>query len=504
MLELQRMLDRPVLPFPGVSAGAGRNTVHTAGRRGEKEFRMMTFHKGKKRGFVFERLALYSLFLIQPSRVFAQAVERFPRPDFQSGYVRPLLRLPEPRSAVLEYIDVFVLIAALSLASYFALKLRSRAKMFMLMIFCLAYFGFFRKGCICPVGSVQNICLGFFGSGYAVPLTAILFFALPLVFTLFFGRTFCAAVCPLGAIQDAVVLMPSPVRPWVAHTLGMIPYVYLGFAILFASAGAGFIICQYDPFVGFFRFGASSAMIFLGISILVLGTVIARPYCRFLCPYGVLLNWMSRLSKWHVRIAPAECNNCRLCEESCPFGAIRTPAGEVPEDRKKSVRRLSLIFLLLPFLTFGGGWVISRAYVPLSRQHVTISLAEELQRGNPDGASEASDAINAFRGSGKTAVELFAEARIIRNRFRTGGWILGAFLGFIGGVKLIGLSAFKRRSEYSADTGTCFSCARCFSYCPFERERLEKLKSAAAEKALSFPQSGKGYEGKASDGRDNG
>ena len=38
----------------------------------------------------------------------------------------------------------------------------------------------------------------------AVPLAVVAFFALPLVFALFFGRTFCAAVCPLGAVQELV------------------------------------------------------------------------------------------------------------------------------------------------------------------------------------------------------------------------------------------------------------------------------------------------------------
>ena len=263
-----------------------------------------------------KHLTAVSVFLLKPSHILAQVMERFPKPDFQSGYSRPFLQSPEPRSQFIEYFDIFVLIAALSLASYIALRIRSRAKMFVLMVFSLAYFGFFRKGCICPVGSVQNVSLALFNSTYAIPLTAIVFFAVPLVYTLFFGRTFCAAVCPLGAIQDAVVLKPTGVKPWIAHVLGIVPYIYLGLAVLFASTGAGFVICQYDPFVGFFRFGGSFNMIALGVFMLILGTVVARPYCRFLCPYGVLLNWMSRVSKWHVRISPADCINCRLCEES--------------------------------------------------------------------------------------------------------------------------------------------------------------------------------------------
>ena len=418
--------------------------------------------------------ALFILFL-QPSFVFAQVVERFPKPDFQSDYTRPILQTPEPRSQFIENYDVFVLIAALSLASYFALKLRSRKKIFVLMVFSLIYFGFFRKGCICPVGSIQNVSLALLNPAYTIPLTAIAFFALPLIFTLFFGRTFCAAVCPLGAIQDAVVLRPTGVTPWIAHVLGILPYIYLGLAILFASIGAGFVICQYDPFVGFFKFGASFNMIVLGIFMLILGTVVARPYCRFLCPYGVLLNWMSRLSKWHVTISPVECINCRLCEESCPFGAINKPIEEAPINRRKSIKHLALLFILLPIIVAGSGWVVSRLHIPLSRQHFTVSLAEKIQLENSGRKTETTDETNAFRASGKTEEELFAEARIIQRKFRNGGWLLGGFLGFMFCMKLISLTILKRHVEYTADFGTCFSCARCFSYCPVEQVRLGNM-----------------------------
>jgi NosR/NirI family transcriptional regulator, nitrous oxide reductase regulator len=431
-------------------------------------------------------LSAIAFVILNPTLALAQAVSRFPKPDFQSEYFRPSMQTPAAKSQLMEFLDVFVLIGALSLASYFALKLRSRRKMFLLMIFSLIYFGFFRKGCICPVGSVQNISLGIFNSGYAIPLTAIAFFALPLIFTLFFGRTFCAAVCPLGAIQDTVVLRPVNVAPWLAQVLGIFPYVYLGLAVLFASTGAGFIICQYDPFVGFFRFGASFNMIVLGISMLMLGTVVARPYCRFLCPYGVLLNWMSRLSKWHARISPDECINCRLCEESCPFGAIDMPTGDAQSNRDRNIKQLAVLFLLVPVIVLGSGWVVSRLHAPLSAQHSTVALADTIMLENSGARAFTTEESDIFRASGKPSEELFAEADILRDKFKTGAWVLGLFLGCIVCVKLIGLTMLKRHTEYTTNTGHCLSCARCFSYCPIEQVRLGNM---APEEAMKLKQS---------------
>ncbi len=425
-----------------------------------------------KKYLIIINLILFLFFCIS---AYAQQVERFPKPDFRTEYERPELTTPELRSQYMEYIDLFVLVSALLLASYFALKLRSRRKMFLLMVFSLIYFGFYREGCICPVGSIQNVCLALFDSGYTIPLTVIVFFVLPLIFTLFFGRTFCAAVCPLGAIQDAVIIKPAKVPSWLEQILGIFPYIYLGLAVLFASTGAGFVICQYDPFVGLFRFAATFNMIALGIFMLLLGTVVARPYCRFLCPYGVLLNWMSRLSKWHTSISPAECINCRLCEESCPFGAISMPNEISPAKRKKSVGRLAIFLILLPVVIAGSGWVTSQLYIPFSRVHSTVSLAEEIQLEDSGRITGSSDAVKAFRSSGKLKSELFAEALDIQLKFKTGGWILGGFLGLIFCLKLINLTIFRRQIEYNTDTGTCFSCARCFSYCPVEQVRLGNM-----------------------------
>src|SRR5262249_25547166 len=86
----------------------------------------------------------------------ALAEQRFPPPDFESGYKLPVTPTPASRFLLLEYLDVAVLIACLGLACYFVLKKRSRKAVLSLSIFSLLYFGFYRQGCICAIGSVQN------------------------------------------------------------------------------------------------------------------------------------------------------------------------------------------------------------------------------------------------------------------------------------------------------------------------------------------------------------
>jgi NosR/NirI family nitrous oxide reductase transcriptional regulator len=426
------------------------------------------FNRSRK-AVLFCGLFLLSFSLFLP----AQIQERFPKPDFQSGYNRPELLTPPPRAQALEYLDMAVLAAALVLATYFAHRLRSRRKLFVLMAFSLAYFGFFRKGCVCSIGAIQNVTLALFDSSYIIPVSVIIFFLLPLLFTLFFGRTFCAAVCPLGALQDVFVFKPIKVPGWLAQALGLLPLLYLGLAVLFAANGAGFIICRYDPFIGFFRFGASFNMVLFGAFMLLLGTVIARPYCRFLCPYGVILNWISRISRRHVKITPTECSNCRLCEDSCPFGAIKPQSDSGPRSsRGREVRQAALILVLLPFVVVASGWVASRLYIPLSKAHHTVALAEEIYLENSGGRMEMTDSTRAFRATGKPTELLYEEAREVQRRFKTGGWYLGGFIGLVIMLKILAYSIRRRQPEYDVDTGTCLSCARCFSYCPYEKVRL--------------------------------
>ncbi|MDP6381255.1 MAG: hypothetical protein QF662_07925, partial [Phycisphaerae bacterium] len=44
------------------------------------------------------------------------AIERFPPPDFEEGYKLPVTQVPGPRANLYEYLDVAVLVVALSLA----------------------------------------------------------------------------------------------------------------------------------------------------------------------------------------------------------------------------------------------------------------------------------------------------------------------------------------------------------------------------------------------------
>ncbi len=399
--------------------------------------------------------------------------ERFPPPDFTDHQLPPTVVPGLDRPEVMQYVDLGMLVFTLSVASYLALRRRSRRGLAGLAVFSLLYFGFLRGGCVCSIGAIQNVTLAVFDSTYAIPLVVVGFFVVPLVFTLFFGRTFCAAVCPLGAVQEMVTLRPVKLPAWLQHTLGLLAYVYLGLAVMFAATGAGFVICRYDPFVGFFRLGGSINMLIVGGCFLIAGAFVARPYCRFLCPYGVVLGWLSKFSKWHVSITPTDCIQCRLCEDACPYGAIQTPTvDQAPDERRRGRRRLATLLLVLPVLVAVGAVLGVQLKVPLSKMHPTVRLADRIASEEAREVEDTTDASDAFRNTGQTIELLYEQAAAKVDQFALAGGWFGAWMGLVVGLKMIHLSLRRRRVDYLADRADCVSCGRCFWYCPQEHVRL--------------------------------
>jgi len=286
-----------------------------------------------------------------------------------------------------------------------------------------------------------------------------------------------------------VLLKPVKVPLWLEQALGVLPYIYLGAGVLFAATGSAFIICQYDPFVPIFRMNGRTLMVLSGAALLLLGVFVGRPYCRFLCPFGALLKLGAIVAKWRVRVTPDYCTQCRLCEASCPFGAMREPVssgGAVPTlavDRK----RLALLLVLVPVLMAGGAWLGWRFSAPASRLNATVSLAEQFIRAQgtaPKYGALTPDEL-ALERARQTPQEILTEAGRIRERFATGGTIFGAWVGLVIGAKLVSRSLRRRRTDYEPDRGDCFACARCFEYCPNElvRRGLLPASSLQAERA---------------------
>lgn len=408
-----------------------------------------------------------ALLLIWHTVLFAQQ-QRFPRPEFEQGYTFPSHQFINQRGPMWEYMDVSVLALSLLVTAWLAIKKRSRTGLIWMSVFSLAYFGFYRQGCICAIGSIQNISMALFNDNYSVPLPALLFFILPLIAALMFGRVFCAGVCPLGAIQELTGFRTFRINQSVEIALTTIPFVYLGLAVLFSATGSQFIICRYDPFVGIFRLDAPYTMIIFGALLLIIGIFVNRPYCRYLCPYGVLQGIFSRFSAKHLSITPAACRSCRLCEPACPYNAIlpSDPSGtEIPKETR-SFGGTIVYILIIPLMAVAGAVLFYNIAPSLSIVNNKVSLAHEIRLEKQSGIKAISKSAVAYHESGKTEEELFNEERSVIIRFRKGAPWVGLFFGLSLGIGLFSSSLRNVRTEYIPDRRRCISCGKCFKYCP--------------------------------------
>jgi NAD-dependent dihydropyrimidine dehydrogenase PreA subunit len=289
----------------------------------------------------------------------------------------------------------------------------------------------------------------------------------------------------MGALQDFAALRPKRVPARLAAVLGIIPHIYLGAAILFVATGAGFPVCKLDPFVGIFRLSAPFGMMIFGAAILLTGVFIARPYCRFLCPYGVLLGWMSSISKYRVKPCPDKCVNCRLCENACPVGALRPPTAESAEEpRSRSIRRLKMYIALAPAWIIAGmaaGYL--SADIASSSFHPDVKLLRMIELEQA-GLAPKSLESEALRVDENVIAELRKRSDNAKNGFRRWMTILGAYLGIVVGVYLVRQSIYRKRDGYEADSMSCVGCGRCYGYCP-KRKSTSKLDASSKMDVLS-------------------
>jgi Fe-S-cluster-containing hydrogenase component 2 len=403
----------------------------------------------------------------------ANAQNRFPKPDFESGYQYPVFRYPIPNENVWIIIDLILLVLLMGVVARSVIKKRKRTPILWVSIFSVGYFGFFRSGCVCSIGAIQNVSLALADSSYAMPLAVLLFFILPVLFALLFGRVFCAGVCPFGALQELVNIKHYRLSEAVAMALSVIPWIYLIFAVLFAVTRTSFIICRFDPFIGIFRLGGDIGMIVFGILLLVASVFTGRPFCRFICPYGALLSLFSRVSVWKMTLTPS-CINCELCHNACPVDAIRPPyENKVKESRIQGVKRILVYFVFLPVMALTGAYLLRMMSEPLSHANREIRLYEMIAQNEREPQNILPLDAEVFYGQGGTIEQLTVRSEAIKADFKRYATGAGALTGLVIGLTLIRLSLKRTRKTYEINDAACVNCGKCFNYCPQNRINIQ-------------------------------
>lgn len=333
-------------------------------------------------------------------------------------------------------IDLFVLIFILISTAFALYKKRSRGMIWALSLFSLLYFGFFRKGCLCAVGTIQNmtdsLSMGEIPTGFVAVL-----FLIPIITALIAGRLFCGTACPLGAIQDFISLDRFKIPKFLDRFFVLLPPAILYLIVVAVVRGDGYILCRLDPFVSIFRMNAPLIPLIITLVAVLITFFIARPFCRYLCPYGVLLGLSSLLSKWRVDVEPdSSCRSCTLCEPACPVNVI-TQGGA---DGEKTDKLWLLIFGIIVLVA--GSFYLGGEYAVLTRWF----FEKEVITVTPD----------------------------LALRLKITGRFMGTLAGIAWSLELF--TAMRPTPKgYAPLVHRCISCGRCYNHCPGEVKRVRKM-----------------------------
>jgi len=214
-------------------------------------------------------------------------------------------------------------------------------------------------------------------------------------------KAFCSWICPIGTASEMLasvsrrLLRREPKLPLLLDLpLRALKYLLLLFfavtifVAMAPSAVSDFLDSPYNRVADvkmlyfFQRLSPLALTVLLGL--VILSVLVPYFWCRYLCPYGALLGFVSLLSPLKVTRHAPSCIDCGLCTKACPshlpverlgrvrsdecFGCLSCVAAcpvtralrvETPAPWRRAVRPAAFAALLL--CVFAGGVVLARA-----------------------------------------------------------------------------------------------------------------------------------------------
>ncbi|MEA3308647.1 MAG: 4Fe-4S binding protein [Chloroflexota bacterium] len=171
-----------------------------------------------------------------------------------------------------------------------------------------------------PVASLRTFFTTIFVQHRFMPPVAIMLLIL-LLAVFISNKSICGWACQLGLLQDLLYRTPLPKwKPpfWLSNSVRAI--AFLALIVGLAVSGLDWIDVI-DPFQ-LFSFNFTLGIGLFSVVVLAASLFIYRPWCNFLCPFG-LVGWLvEQVSIFRPRIDREKCKGCQLCVQACPGQAM--------------------------------------------------------------------------------------------------------------------------------------------------------------------------------------
>lgn len=186
-----------------------------------------------------------------------------------------------------------------------------------------------------PIAGLMNLKYLLVGGHVPLLHPAAMFLLVTFLATAFlFRKAFCSWLCPVGTISEYLGRLGKwffgrnfVLWKWVDIPLRGLKYLLLGFfawaiSLMSADAIAAFMRSDYGvvaavKMLNFFRYLSGTAVVVL-ILLAVASLFVKNFWCRYLCPYGALLGFVSLLSPLRIRRELGPCIDCGKCAKACP------------------------------------------------------------------------------------------------------------------------------------------------------------------------------------------
>lgn len=214
---------------------------------------------------------------------------------------------------------------ALTLISGFLVRYQKTRNMRgLVLLISFVVFGFYIGGCPCPVMSLHYVIFAIVGINLNW-IGMIWFFGLVLI-TYLVGKVWCGWVCHLGALQEFLYLpgrikvLQSEKAQKIMRWLRIVFLIALIVQILITRTN---LFKTVDPFKVAFNLHAANmtGWILLGL-LLITSYFMYRPFCKTVCPIGLILGWVSKIPGASILAPKSGCTGCNICDTSCSINAI--------------------------------------------------------------------------------------------------------------------------------------------------------------------------------------
>ncbi len=239
------------------------------------------------------------------------------------------------------YTRLYYAIAILALtilAAVFMKFKKTRKLRLLVLLIAMVIFGFYRGG---PgvISSFQNTYLA--AIGVEINWQAFVLFLGLIPITYFAGRVFCGWICYLGAIQEFLYnkkfkILESAKAQKIMRIIRSVALSALLIQLTFTHIIMWNKVGPFKVAVNLFSPNIAG-YILLGI-VLISSVFMYRPFCKTLCPVGLLLGFIAKIPGASVLGIDNNCAGCKTCNESCDINAITRENKISKMDNQECIR----------------------------------------------------------------------------------------------------------------------------------------------------------------------